>query len=459
MWHHFTNRLGSMVLALALATIVWAVATNEENPSVQRGFPESIPIEILNKPESMIVLGNVTDRVRLTLQAPQSSWNNLSSSSFQAWIDLEGLSADIYNVKVQVKCSDRAVKIMDWQPAKITVRLEAAKEKEVEIVPNIMDEPPLGHVYRTPTVVPGKARVSGPVSAVDQVTAVAADVYLRGAKTNVEKMITLVARNAQGETVDAVGIDPPKAKVQVPIEQRVGYKDVSVRVILKGQVASGHRISNVSVDPSIVTVVGRPWDISNIPGYLATTPIEVSGASADVVARVPLALPEGVSLLGEQQNVAVTVSVTALESGLTMRRRLTIEGLALGLKATPSPTAVDVILAGPMPQIDALKPGDVQVILDLSGLDVGTHKVNPRVVAPEGIRAESILPETVEVHIIPIPTSTPPPTAMPTETPTSAAAAANTPTSTPPPTATPAPKSTPQVPGTSKVPGTLRPGR
>lgn len=453
-----------MVLALTLAIIVWAVATNEENPSVQRGFPESIPIEVLNKPENMIVLGNVTDRVRLIVQAPQSSWNNLSSSSFQAWVDLKGLSADIHDVKVRVKCSDRAVKIVGWQPTQITIRLEEAKEKELEITPNVMDEPPLGHIYRTPSVVPDKARVSGPVSAVDQVTMVAADVYLRGAKTDVEKWVTLVARNAQGETVGEVGIEPPKAKVQVSIEQRVGYKDVSVRVILKGQVASGYRISNVSVDPSIVTVVGRPWDIANIPGYLATMPIDVEGADADVVARVPLALPEGVSLLGEQQSIVVTVSVTALESGLTMRRRLTIEGLALGLKATPSPAAVDVILAGPMPQIDALKPGDVQVILDLSGLDVGVHKVNPRVVAPQGIRAESILPETVEVHItsIPTPTSTPTSTAMFTDTPTLTATPADKPTSTftststsiatltlaAMPTDTPTPESTPQVPGT-----------
>ncbi len=428
-----------MVLALALAIIVWAVATNEENPSVQRGFPESIPIEILNKPESMIVVGNVTDRARLVLQAPQSSWNNLSASSFRAWVDLKGLSAKIQDVKVQVQCSDPAVRIVEWQPIKTTIRLEEAKEKEVGIIPNVMDDAPLGHIYKTPTVTPDKARVSGPVSAVDQVMTVVADVYLRGAKTSIERWITLVARNAQGETVDGVSIEPPKAEVQVPIEQRVGYKDVSVRVILKGQVASGYRISNVSVDPSIVTVVGRPWDIANIPGYLATMPIEVGGASADVVARVPLALPEGVSLLGEQQNIAVTVSVTALESGLTMRRRLTIEGLALGLKAAPSPVAVDVILAGPMPQMDALKPGDVQVILDLSGLDVGTHKVKPRVVAPEGIRAESILPETVEVDVIPIPTDTPTPTstALPADTPTFTATPAVTSTSTPMPTDTP----------------------
>jgi hypothetical protein len=121
-------------------------------------------------------------------------------------------------------------------------------------------------------------------------------------------------------------------------------------------------------------------------------------------------LPEGVSLpLAGSQGVTVTVNVTAIESKLTLQSELIIQGLSPGLKATPSPRFVDVTLSGSLPKLDILKPENVQVTLDLFDLPSGTHKVVPTAIAPEGIKVESILPDTIEVEIsiAPTPTSTP----------------------------------------------------
>jgi YbbR domain-containing protein len=107
----------------------------------------------------------------------------------------------------------------------------------------------------------------------------------------------------------------------------------------------------------------------------------------------------------------VTVNVTAIESSLTLQSELIIQGLPPGLKATPSPKVVDVILSGPLPKLELLKPENVQVTLNLFDLEQGTHKVVPTAIAPEGINVESISPDTIEVEIsiapTPIPTSVP----------------------------------------------------
>jgi hypothetical protein len=66
------------------------------------------------------------------------------------------------------------------------------------------------------------------------------------------------------------------------------------------------------------------------------------------------------------------------------------------------------------------------VILDLTGLLPGTHNIRPNVILPDGIRMESVLPETVEVvitekAITPTPEADgtlPPLTQTPTITPT-----------------------------------------
>jgi YbbR domain-containing protein len=410
MLHRLLNNVGSIILALVLAIVVWVVAANEENPIVEDVFPEAVPIEIVNQPEGTIIFGDVVDTVQLTLRASQASWDELSVNKFRAQVDLAGLGTGVHDLEVQVTCSDDSVRIVKKKPEKITVRLEELKEKEVEVKVNILDNPPLGYIARPASAIPSKVKITGPAPMVDQVVTAVVDFFLRNAKDTVERRVDLSLRDAQDNVVGWVTPEPDQVTVEVPIEQRWGYKEVAVRTNWEGQVAPGYRIDNVSVDPSIVTVIGSPGALREIPGYLETAPVDVSNASADVVARMPLVLPEGVSLpLAGSQGVTVTVNVTAIESELTLQSELIIQGLSPGLKATPSPRVVNVTLSGPLPKLDILKPENVQVTLDLFDLPPGTHKVVPTAIAPEGIKVESILPDTIEVDISMVPTPIPTP--------------------------------------------------
>ena len=393
------NRIGTIVLALVLALIVWVVAVNQEDPSIQDVFPEPIPVEVRNQPPGTVFFGEIEDHVQVTIRAPRTSWDNLRTNSFQAWIDLNDMEPDIHNVDVHVKCSDPAVMVVSEKPSKVALRLELLKEKVFDVRVTVADAAPLGYVYRTPSVSPKQVKVRGPGTAVDLVQSVSADIYLQGAKSDLERVVALIPRDGQGETVGWVELDPPRVTVKVPIEQRIGYKDASVRVILKGQVAPGYRITNVSVDPSIVTVLGNPAALNDIGGYLETSPVEVGEAKSDVVERVTLQMPENVSLLGTQ-SVLVTVNVMPLEGGLNLQDLpLTWQGLAPDLNVKVSPQTVDVILSGPLPRLEPLTRNEVQVIVDVYGLDPGVHKIAPSVVVPEGIKVESVLPDIVEVEI------------------------------------------------------------
>lgn len=458
------NDFGSAALAIVLAVTIWVVATNEQNPSIRDTFPENIPVQVLNKPEGMVVFPEIVKNVRITVRAPQTSWDRLGAEKFEALVDLEGLPPGRHDVEIRVTCTDRFVNILEVQPPEVSIRLEEYMEKELDVQARIMDNPPLGYIDRKPAVTPSQAKVSGPASMVDQVSELVAEVYLGGAKEAVERSVNLSARNGEGQAVGWVDIDPPEAEVRVPIEQRLGYKEVSVRPIVEGEVASGYRISSVSVEPSNTTIFGSPLVIEGIPGSLETAPIDVNEAITDVAERVTLTLPQGVTVLGEQ-SFLVTVSVTAIESSLTVQRELVIQGLQPDLNATPSPEVVDVILSGPVPKLDALKPGDVQVILNLYDLQWGTYKITPEVVVPEGLKVESVLPDTIEVEInigassaptkTPEPTETPEPaeTPEPIETPESIETATPTPPPTPTPTPVPSPTATPALPPECPDPG------
>ncbi len=405
MLRKIVQSLSTFALSVVLAIMVWFVAMQEQNPPTEADYAPSIHLEVENIPPGTIIFGDVPDRVNLRLRAPQSSWDALTTSKFRAWIDLTNLQPGLHDVPVQVEISDRSVVVVEKRPSTINIRLEALSEVQVPINVDVVDAAPLGYIARTPVVDPITATVSGPASIVNQVNKVWAEVYLRGAKETVERSVDLSARDINGNVLSRVTIVPPKARVTIPVEQRFGYRDVSVRVVITGEVASGYWISNIVVDPSTVTVVGGPSALNKIPGFVETSEVNVSNATEDITERVALNLPPGVSVVqpenqtGSAGGVLVTVDVAAIEGGQTVQRPVTFQGLRETRWAVASPPQVDVILSGPLPRLNALTIQDVKVIADLFGLDPGIHKVKPTVVVPEGLRVESILPDTIEVEI------------------------------------------------------------
>jgi len=199
-----------------------------------------------------------------------------------------------------------------------------------------------------------------------------------------------------------------------------------------GQVAPGYWISSITVEPSAVTLIGSPDALAELAGFVETNSVDVGEAEEQVTERVTLNLPAGVSLVpvGDSggEGVQVTVEVAAAMGGRTLQRWVEVQGLAPGLQAQPSPEWVDVILSGPLSQLQALRPQQVRVMLDLFDLGAGTHKVQPTVIVPEGLKVASIVPDTIEVEVgeipptplfTPIPTVTSTPTTVPTMIPTS----------------------------------------
>jgi YbbR domain-containing protein len=247
--------------------------------------------------------------------------------------------------------------------------------------------------------------------------------------------------DADGRRVRGLQVSPEAVTVQVVVERQGGYRDVAVRATTQGSPASGYWISNISVEPVLVTVWGEQSVIEELPGFVDTDPIDVQDAEGDVIGRVGLDLPEGVIVLGEAgaDGVLLQISIQPQLGGRTMYAMpVEIRGLESGLIARTSPGSVDLILSGPLPALQNLEPGDIQLVLSLAGLGQGTHKVTPIPVLPEGLglQVKSIVPDLVEVSIE-APAPTPTMTRMPTF------ALNPTPTRSPSPLPTQAPEPTP----------------
>ena len=159
-----------------------------------------------------------------------------------------------------------------------------------------------------------------------------------------------------------------------------------------------------SADPSL---------LDQLPGYVETEILDISEAIDDIETVLALNLPEGISVIGDDR-VIVMVGVAAIEDSVTISRDVEIIGLRPGLEAQVAPQQVDIIIAGPIPDLENITPVDVRAVLDLSGLEAGTYQLAPVVeILPDNIYLQSVSPETVEVIIQEQPTPTVSPTPNP----------------------------------------------
>jgi len=388
-----------MVLASVLSLLTWFVALETEDPTRTGRFPQPIPIKTVGLPDGMILLDRSSESVRVEIRTTESVWQSLSPEDFTASVDLAGLGPGVHEVPVHVALSKMPSQVMSLDPESITVELERGLKRSVPVRVQIEGKPALGYLRRAATVTPREVVISGPETYVTQVVEAVTVISVQDASADVEGEFPLEPQGSGGEPVPYTASTPATVKVRIPIELSGYYRPLAVKAVLEGQVAADYRITNISVDPPTITVFGPPDVIAAIPGFVETEPISVEGALADVIERPELRLPENVSIVTGQKPVEVRVSVKAIQSSRTVEITPTLQGLGVGLTATVPLEAVEVILSGPLPQLESLEADDVRVVLDLFGLPVGKHQIQPQVIVPEGIKAQNILPSTMQVEI------------------------------------------------------------
>ncbi len=404
------NNLPLMIMALILAALAWFVAVEETNPTLDRRFPQPVPVTVTDVPEGLIIVGSFNERVQVTVRTTQAVWDSLRVEDFDAVIDLSGLSEGTHEVEVDVDLDKEPSRIVEVSPETVVVELDASRSVTVPVHIETEGQPALGYVARSMQVEPREVSVTGPTSYVTRVVDAFATVSIEGASGDVIEVVDVRPRDEQDSSVPNVSLTPDAVDVRVPIEPSGYHATLAVKAVLTGEVASGYRITDISIDPPTVTVFGNPDDLASLEqGFIETRPVDVTEARDDVTMRPGLSTPPQVTLVPGQQ-VEVRVFVQAIQSSLTIVGTPEIQGLEPGYTATVSPDTVQVILSGPLPDLETLTPEDVRVVLDLFELSVGTHQVEPEVIAPGEIEPEGVIPTTVQVRISEITDLTPTPT-------------------------------------------------
>ncbi|MGC9332908.1 MAG: CdaR family protein [Anaerolineae bacterium] len=405
-----TDNLSSMILALLLAVAVWIAASLQSDPFAVWEFA-NVPVDLVDQPENTVLFEGEAGNVNIKVRAPQSVLESLNLSEFDVQVDLSEVEMGASStVPISVTVNNDWVRIQSYSPEEIVVRLEPVETVTLPVEIMVLGEVATGYQATQPDVRPEVAVIRGPLPYLGEVVSVIGSLNIAGAREDVSQRVNITPRDADGRLVPTVDWDPDQVEVTIGVRRRVGFKpDVQVVPDLRGDPAPGYRRGSVSVDPSTVTLQGPTAVLADLPGFVTTFPISITGATEDITVRRPLTVPNSVVIV-EGNYVLVSVEILPVMSSRTLTRTVEIEGLGQGWQAILSPPLVQVIVEGPEALLDDLSPEALQVFVNLSGYTLGVHRVVPSYFAPEGVRVVNVIPETIEV-IIGLPPTRPPPTA------------------------------------------------
>ena len=395
----FVNNVGLMVLALIFAIAAWTLSTLEEDPIVE----QAVPARVIRLGESQlgdrVVISPLPTVVTTTLRGPRSAFQSLQPGDPRIEIDLAALDVGEHIVPLTPTLSNSALRLIASQPVTALVAVDRLMQVQLPVRISVIGSPAVGFRTGLASVLPQQVVITASQQVISKVVSANMTVSVDGARSSVQQEARIFARTAEGDVVPSATIVPDVASVRIPMEQLSNYRDLPIVVKWRGQPAEGYAVTDISVEPLIVTVFGPVDAVQATKGFIETMEVLINDAQDDIDERVGLNVPPGVSLVNENQSARVRIRIQPLLGSRTVRRKPILVGLSNTLTSTVSPESVDIVLNGPLPRLNNLTEDDIRVLVDVSGLPEGVTQLTPRIIAPEGITAQSVIPATVQVEL------------------------------------------------------------
>ena len=390
-----TNDFPLKAAALAISVLAFvAVAENGQQAEATYRAPVERPADV---PDGYVVRGTLGE-VAIKLSGPRAQVAKIAQSDLHPVPDLAQADLarnDVQHVAVRVPLPDPAV-TAQVDPPTVALRIEKIVSRSLPVQVRFANDPPPGFQPGSPALSIPEVRISGPQSLVANVTGVFVTLRFGDTPVDVSTSADAVAVDAAGNMVEGVQSDPPTVQVNVPVLSTTSTRTVPVLWSLKGQVAPGYWISRITTDPIAVQLQGLPDKVAAVD-RIDTVAIDVSGLTANKSFRVPLVLPDGVSLL-QPTDATVGVTVIAL-SGTRPFPVVAVQvtGVAPNLVADAEPATVSVVVAGPSATLATLGADAVTASVDATGKGLGTFSADVVLRLPAGVTALSLQPIRVTV--------------------------------------------------------------
>jgi YbbR domain-containing protein len=395
------------IVALVIGILLWVVVHMEEGTgggTVSGGIREDKINEVSITPildTSQYFISSIEpSKVSVLVKGKDSAVKKINTLNYQIQLDLTkvGEGEHILPLHAVGFPSNVDVEII---PATVKVVLEKQEKKEVPVVINVKGTPAVGLKVGKPVVKPNRVHVTLPASRLDEIDSVRGEVNVDKAQSAVTKEVKLQAFDKNGKVLN-VDITPAVVEVEVPITSPFQTIPLQIRTI--GEPAKGYSVASVTLDKDKVTVYGTQDTVDRMEYYQGPD-IDLTGLSETKEFTLNIPLRDKVTQI-EPTTVKVRVEIVPSATKALENIPITIVGQNDGFDTkvvAPETGKVNLLVEGAPAILDALKPQDVQAIVDVSNLPPGRHDVNVALNLPTFVKkgAMADLKATVEISAKP----------------------------------------------------------
>lgn len=292
--------LGLKIICLLMAIMLWFYVVNQGGLATGKNMVQA-DLNYYNVPTGLTVVGPQTVSVKL--------WGALGDAgNIVAYADLAGMSKGLHNVEVKVKPLKGAM-FATVQPDKVKIELKEMGERILPVKYEVKQKPVTGFELREIMISPEKCMVRGEQAEVNRVATLLVPLNLTDSKGIETFQATIQAKDSQGNLItDGINLIPKTVKVYVVVEKPKELKTVAVKSQLKGKVAEGFKLGEISIDPAEVSVLGDKMKMTSMVEILSKE-IDITDKQESFTQTVDLQVPEGVTVSPVQVNIKVEIDV------------------------------------------------------------------------------------------------------------------------------------------------------
>ena len=292
--------IGSLILSLLL----WLQLQPLFDPDKEREF--QVPLEIEGLPETLMVT-NGPVAVTLVASGTTSDLDRLTAQSVRAYIDLRRVEPGNNTVLVQVSAPITSNITLRARTVRLNINVERVEETRQQVQFETTGVPPAEYLFDGASILPESVVVRGPASLIPRVKMVRVLLDLSRIRPSGTYPLPVEILDETGKPVPWMTCEPVNVSVSPAVAPAPAARSVLITPTWTGQPSFGYEVVSYEIRPMQAKLKGESRDLSSIT-TIATEPISLEGATADLNLRVKLKVPEGVSPDVREVRVVVKIA-------------------------------------------------------------------------------------------------------------------------------------------------------
>lgn len=378
------NNLGLKILSIFLAFVIWFGVVNISNPEVNRS--KEVTLEIVNgrvltqARKAYEISGKET--VTVTYDVRTRDAYKVRPSDFRAYVDLSQMYSVTGSVPVQVEVLNNKdiLANVSAKPGVVHVDTEDLQTKSFDLSIHVTGKAADGYASDGVFLSPAYVTLEGPVSKVGQISSAGVEISIEGLTEDQVGVVSPVFYDANGNSLkisDRVRVNTPEIEYRLSINK---VKELPLDFEVGGTVAPGYQYVGAECSRRTVSVIGLKSSLAGISRItIPASQLSVEGATQDQVVTLDLNqfLPEGIRIAeSESPSIEVRLVVERLETKVlaVTDRDVAMEGARDEYVYTIRPRRGEVTVQGLKEDLDTLESSDLQITVDIGGMEPGIHK-------------------------------------------------------------------------------------